>query len=311
MIHTVHIRNYRCFPAVDVDLRPLTVLIGKNDTGKSAFLRAIEHAVRRHGFQAADHRGFDTKALVTISLKTDLGRITRRSEGNNEFPAGKEEFFAATANFRLPMEGIGLTCKGFDDSAGPPPLGEKGQNIAAVLDYLVRRDRNAFDSYVEHIRQFIPGLEGLEVSTPSAQHRSVQTCSEREHWLVSAEGMSVGVRIMLFFVALCYHPSPPPLVLLEEPENGVHPGRLGDIVELLRKLTKGEFGKKVQVIFTTHSPYLLDVIKIDNEQVLIFQREPSDGSRTAKPINRDRMKLFLDEFNLGEVWANTDEEEIV
>ncbi|HLA79084.1 MAG TPA: AAA family ATPase [Vicinamibacteria bacterium] len=64
---------------------------------------------------------------------------------------------------------------------------------------------------------------------------------------IPGERLSTGVRLLFFFVALAHHPSPPDVVLIEEPENGVHPRRLADIVALLRRLTTGELsGKAVQ-----------------------------------------------------------------
>ena len=115
---------------------------------------------------------------------------------------------------------------------------------------------------------------------------------------------------MLFFLALAHHPSPPNLILVEEPENGVHPKRLSEIVDLLRAISKGEHGGGSQIILTTHSPYLLDSISLDTDQVLVFRREP-DGRRSAQAVDAEGIKVFLDEFKLGEVWFNEGEDNLV
>src|SRR6185437_2798899 len=41
MITKLHVQNFKCLRDVSVELRPFTVLIGKNDTGKSSLLEAI------------------------------------------------------------------------------------------------------------------------------------------------------------------------------------------------------------------------------------------------------------------------------
>lgn len=41
MITKLHIENFKCLRDVTVELQPLTVLIGKNDTGKTSFLEAL------------------------------------------------------------------------------------------------------------------------------------------------------------------------------------------------------------------------------------------------------------------------------
>jgi hypothetical protein len=55
---------------------------------------------------------------------------------------------------------------------------------------------------------------------------------------------------------------------------------------------------------------LLDHVDLETDQVLVFSRE-ADGSRTARPVDAERMKTFLDEFMLGEVWFNQSEEGLV
>jgi predicted ATPase len=125
---------------------------------------------------------------------------------------------------------------------------------------------------------------------------------------IAGDRLSAGVRMMFFFVALAHHPSPPDVVLIDEPEMGVHPKRLKDIMSLLRSLSEGKLtGKAVQVILTTHSPYLLDHVRLPEDQVIVFRREDS-GDRSAQSVDQQRLKTFLDEFMLGEVWFNQGEE---
>jgi len=79
----------------------------------------------------------------------------------------------------------------------------------------------------------------------------------------------------------------------------------------LEGLSEGKFAEhQAQVILSTHSPYLLDCIDVEKHQVLVFERE-DDGSRTARPVDTDRLKVFLDEFMLGEVWVNQEEQGLV
>jgi predicted ATPase len=160
------------------------------------------------------------------------------------------------------------------------------------------------------LKELIPGLVDLKIETPSAQDRRIDL--ELENGIVmEAQLSSYGVRLLIFFVALANHPDPPKTILLEEPETGVHPKRLVDIVGLLRGLSEGAFAhEKTQVILTTHSPYLLDFIDPERDQVLVLERE-SDGSRVAHPVDTERLGVFLDEFMLGEVWLNQEESGLV
>ena len=123
--------------------------------------------------------------------------------------------------------------------------------------------------------------------------------------------VSAGVTLLTFFLCLAHHPNPPDLVLIEEPENGVHPKRLAQVAGLLRSLTKGEHsGHQAQVIVSTHSPYLLDHVHLPEDEVLVFRRA-ADGSRTVEPADAAGLKAFLGEFMMGEIWFNRGEDGLV
>jgi predicted ATPase len=103
----------------------------------------------------------------------------------------------------------------------------------------------------------------------------------------------------LGFLAITHQPTPPQLLLIEEPENGVHFASLKDIVAALKKVSEDG---KTQVFVTTHSPYLLDLV--EPEEVLMFEKA-ADGS-----VNAKRMSEFPDmadmkkNFMTGEIWTN-------
>jgi len=204
-----------------------------------------------------------------------------------------------------------MQCAGYSTSdESELAVNPDGSRVAALLDYLLRRDRKRFFKIVEALRGFIRGLEDIGIATPDPGSRRVDLYIE-SGFQISADQASAGVRLLLFFVTLAYHPRPPRTILLEEPENGVHPERLADIVRLLRAVSRGEFGEyPAQVIVTTHSPYLLDSVDLNQDQVLVFRRN-DDGSRSATPVDQERLKTFMDEFMLGEVWFNEEEAGLV
>ncbi len=76
-------------------------------------------------------------------------------------------------------------------------------------------------------------------------------------------------------VALQQDPLPSVLVI-EEPENNLHPGSLNAIADLIE-----EASRKTQVIITTHSPDLLDAKWIEPENLRVVEWE-NDASRVAE-----------------------------
>lgn len=311
MIARVTIEWYRMLRKVDVPLCPLTVLIGQNNTGKSSFLRALGSV--QSGIVHAD---------CWRSVQAPTISIYRRKPDNNEESfswtfekqdsmrhSGVEELLNFANNhqfFELPRTGPAMSGAAVSDAAGPPRLGPDGLNLAALLDHLQRRDRKRFDAYVASARRLVPGLLDVSLVANSPEIRSIHLHIEGNHDL-DANRASAGVRALLFFLALASHPLPPSLVTIEEPETGLHPQRLGEVVSLLRALTRGEYGASpTQVILSTHSPYLLDHVDLTSDQVLVFRRG-QEGEALVEPASPERLRAFLGEFVLGEVWYNEGE----
>ena len=310
MLQKVHIENFRCLRNVTVPLRPLTILIGPNDSGKSAFLGALEFLTQSRKANVFDHWRGDKSVKVSVSAKVKSARITRDGKGRLVVEPAGENPLEPVGIFELPATGVPMESAGYRDEGAPPDLGWDGGKIPTLLDHLLRRDRARFGQWVRSMRELVDGFEEIEIGTPEPTRRRVEFVIEKG-FRIPADNASVGVRLLIFFVGLAYHPSPPKLILLEEPENGVHPKRLADVVRLLREITQGVHGDHTaQVVLTTHSPHLLDYVDIENDQVLVFRRN-DDGSRTAEPADAERLKNFLDEFMLGEVWYNEGEAGLV
>jgi hypothetical protein len=166
-------------------------------------------------------------------------------------------------------------------------------------------------SSVANLCALIPGLNDISIDTPNPADRQIIFHLENDV-ILPGDRVSDGVKICTFFAALTWHPRPPKTILVEEPENGIHPKMLAEVVDLLRGLSVGKIGPHAcQVIVTTHSPYLLDCIDPKTEQVLVFRRE-ADGNRTVDKPDMDKLQVWLDEdFGLGEIWSNEKEDGLI
>jgi predicted ATPase len=112
--------------------------------------------------------------------------------------------------------------------------------------------------------------------------------------MVSASEMSEGLLYFLGFAALQYCGSS--LLLVEEPENGLHPSRIRDVMEILRKISES-----VQVVIATHSPLVINELK-PNEVTVVTRDE---SGTHCKPIGEtpgfaDPSKIYA----LGELWLS-------
>ncbi len=303
MITEFEIENFRCFKNVKVPLKPFTVLIGQNDSGKSNFLAALQTAVT----------GGRANQLNDGWIGGEAGDIQFRIRTSKWWDYGMSiEELQPVALYQLPSTGITMSSSGHSEEEGgeAPKFLHDGSNLPAILDHILRTDRERFNRIVSTMSAHVPGFVDISVLTPEASKRELEFRIEKEYKLHAAAS-SAGVRMILFFVTLAYLPQPPKVVLIEEPETGVHSKRLGEIVKLLRALTIGDYGnQKAQVVLSTHSPYLLDYVDPATDQVLVFRRS-ENGSRTVEPADVDGLRKFLEDFMLGEIWFNRGEAGLV
>jgi predicted ATPase len=115
---------------------------------------------------------------------------------------------------------------------------------------------------------------------------------------VPVEHLSEGFLYFLAFAAL-RHLDPPSLLLIEEPENGLHPARIREVVRVLRDLSRSG----TQVLLTTHSPLLLNELQADEITVLT---RPPGGTRATRlsEVPRYRERAENDDLLPGEFWVN-------
>jgi predicted ATPase len=317
MLNRVKINDFRALHRVDVPLKPFTVLIGKNNTGKTSLLAALEllatvssEVKREFRISDADFWRLQRKCSPAIvGSATGVPDVQVKRQTDVWVRVGSNDQIRPLTFFTF-LNSPAMDSVGADERQGIPPIAKDGGNLPAYLDALLRKDRQRFFRILDTLRTLVPGFCDLNIETPKSDRRRIDIEFE-EGLIMEGQFASFGVKMMIFFVCLANHPNPPRTVLIEEPETGVHPQRLKDIVDLLVGLTEGKFSSdKIQVIVSTHSPHLLDLVDPEKHQVLVHRRLET-GECVVDPLDIQRMEYFLDGFMLGEVWFNQDEGNLV
>lgn len=112
---------------------------------------------------------------------------------------------------------------------------------------------------------------------------------------IPASRLSDGTLRYLCLLAILCHPSPPPLICIEEPELGLHPDVLGEIAKLLR-----EASTRTQLIVTTHSDILVDCLSDTPEAVIVCEKDA--GGTQMRRLDAGELKEWLENYSLGELW---------
>lgn len=138
-------------------------------------------------------------------------------------------------------------------------IGLMGEDLAAFLNTMQAIDSKQFRGIEKSLHTIIPSITGLEVVVNNLGEVELRLREGKA--LVPARVVSEGTLRVLGLLALGGMKESPALIGFEEPENGVHPRRLQLIAELLRNMSNGG---KTQLIITTHSPILTNLIPDEN-----------------------------------------------
>ena len=120
---------------------------------------------------------------------------------------------------------------------------------------------------------------------------------ETDNRTIPATRLSDGTLRYLCLLAVLLHPDPPPLVVIEEPELGLHPDLLPKLTDLLRVASE-----RMQLIVTTHSDVLVDALTEVPASVVVCEKH--DGQTQVRRLDKDDLAHWLEDYRLGELWTS-------
>jgi len=154
--------------------------------------------------------------------------------------------------------------------------GKVKQEIAAKLKDITPVAEEIFAKIEGGLIQFLLQEQGLYSATPPIR-------------------LSGGTLRYLCLLTILLHPTPPPLICLEEPDIGLHPDVIHTVAELLI-----EASQRTQIIVTTHSEQLVSALSDVPEAVVICERD-QDGTHVQR-LDADSLKEWLEDYSLGDLW---------
>jgi ABC-type branched-subunit amino acid transport system ATPase component len=182
---------------------------------------------------------------------------------------------------------------------------ERGAGLASVLHAINNRDAERFVELQGRARTYFPGLKTLQLhfeeSRTSGQGSSSTQVSLRvrldDGTELDARRVSEGLLYFLAFSALEFLERTP-LLLLEEPENGLHPARIGQVMKALRDF---HAATGTQIVLATHSPLVVN--ELEPEEVTVVTRPSLAEGTVVTPIAQTAdFAKRSSVFDLGELW---------
>jgi predicted ATPase len=245
-----------------------------------------------------NHLAVQRDAHGKVTIKRKNGRPQQYTNADGEAELGK-----ALDRFPLEWQFVSLVAQSMGApgpqhrTGGQARLNKEGVNLADYLLSIRKLDQQAFDGIVETLQHVLPYAKDLQPALTSELERTVYLQLTEADFKVPGWLLSTGTLRILAFLALFRHPTPPPLIVIEEIENGLDPRTLHLLVDEIRTLV--ESGRS-QVIVTTHSPYLLDLLDLSH----IVMVERIDGQPTfTRPANEAALKKWAKDFSPGRLYT--------
>jgi predicted ATPase len=173
-----------------------------------------------------------------------------------------------------------------------------GSNLVGVLYTLYTTDRN-FKTELNNAMQAAFGPDFEELVFPPAEDNRIQL---RVRWRSlergqSARDLSDGTLRFLFLITVLGATDLPPVLAIDEPETGLHPGMLPIVAEFA-----AEAAQRTQVILTTHSPQFLNAFK--NQADIATLVDWKDGKTILRRPEPADLARWLEHYQLGDLWLS-------
>jgi len=373
MIKRLRVKNFKALRDIEVELTPIHVLIGPNDSGKTSILdviaalcRSVDHTLAQaflgswkgtelvwNGHSDLPLQidvDFDDKTIAGYGISVQFGIRDRQAVTMKEFIIKGVERFELNKQLNVTSVKRQLDNPGWShpnsnelkavqklldgvhyyywnprfmalpvapDSKRRFRMEPNGFGLALCLDEILSFDRDRFVQLERRFTKVFPHIKSIKL-IPEMAYRAPVDDPEQVTMLNKADGKGLyfelkgsgqlvpasqasdGTLLVLAYLSILYLPKPPRLLLVEEPENGIHPKRLRDILEILRNLVHEQ--PHTQVVLTTHSPYGLDLFK--PEEVTLCTKLDTGEIKTTRLSDSPAVLQQLDVFTLGEIWTS-------
>lgn len=174
-------------------------------------------------------------------------------------------------------------------------LFDDASNLASFLYLLKENESEFYDRIVKTIQLIIPFFKNfiLRPNTLNPDTIRLEWQDKYSEKIFTAASLSDGSLRFICMSTLLLQPQLPKLIILDEPELGLHPTAISVLAGLLKKASI-----RSQVIISTQSVNLVN--EFDAENIIVVDRE--EGASTFKTLSVEKLGEWLNNYSLGDIW---------
>jgi len=313
MIKSIEFTNYRAFEHIKATFEPFTVVVGANASGKTSLLRGIEEVATGNENSSRQlnqlrHQGSKGEVKLSCTFYGSVGEPNGPFHRVGEFSFTKTPdlfgadkldgdfpFLFPTVRY-LSLQSAAIS-KPTDVTQGAQ-IQVDGGGLAAWLVDTAGRDRDRLAMLQDAVKRVVPGIDNVTYGVyPKGGVGMLFSFRGVEH--LSADKMSEGTLFTVAVIAAVLDAKGPSILLFDDIEHGLHPRAQRELVAVIRAVQTSK--PELQVIATTHSPYLLG--ELEPHEVRILSRAPNGETECKRLDEHPDFERWKNRFDPGELWS--------
>lgn len=176
-------------------------------------------------------------------------------------------------------------------------LQSEANNLASFLYYLKNNYEESFRRITEYVRDVVPQFRDFYLE-PERGYISLKWVDDSlNDYVLSADQFSDGSIRFIALATLLLQPEEtmPFVIIIDEPELGLHPYAIDQLNEMIK-----DASLHAQIIVATQSTAIIDGFPADD--VTVIERDPETNGTSAKKLSQEDYKEWLEEYTLSELW---------
>jgi predicted ATPase len=175
------------------------------------------------------------------------------------------------------------------------------RNLAAMLLKIKQGNPDYYIRIIQMIQQVAPFFGDFVLdATDSNREKILLRWTERgSSDIFGPNQLSDGTLRFSALATLLLQPEPPGIIVIDEPELGLHPSAISVLGALVHTAAENS-----QIIMTTQSPRLLDTFESNDVIVTTHESIDSHGrfATKFKRLDTEKLSTWLDDYCLSDLW---------
>ena len=160
---------------------------------------------------------------------------------------------------------------------------------------LQEKQPDSYRNIEDVVRQIAPFVKAFKLAPASLNPDKIRLEWE-EHGsdtLFDTSALSYGTLRFICLATLLLQPDPPSVVLIDEPELGLHPAAIHVLAGMLQAAST-----RTQILVATQSVTLVN--QLEQDEVWVVDREARESQ--FKHLKEQDMSSWLEDYGLGDLW---------